>query len=446
MRDISATRVDHARAEPALSADRTDYWGTSSWELFNCKAYGLIMALLGPARVMQMVKKGPWSEIEDQRLLDLVSYHGAESWMDISKEHGSRNAKQCRERYHQNLKSSINRGPITPEEGVAIERLHTEKGPKWAEIARALGGRSDNQVKNWYNGQKNRRTKMNAHGGQVTIQGTQHSLSALRPVDAEVLQQRGHVNPYATRSVDHLPRFSPTTSQISEAPSLISDASSTSPGMSPSPNTMHHNQPSLANVCLTTWSDESSRPVLPPLCSALPNTSRGNPLHLSIALQPVNPPFAQPKPELNLICDMGHYRRSQCLHEAPVPPYYASYDPSQSDHRQNSPELRDRSKYAHHPVRLSYPSPPSAPRMTLLEPRLSEQTTSCLSSKEGVPAGCAAALARSPLAERRSFPHPRTCATHRFAPYPSQRQASATLTESLRTAKDRMKLRNFLEQ
>ena len=405
------------------------------------------MALLAPARVMQMVKKGPWSEIEDQRLLDLVSYHGAESWMDISKEHGSRNAKQCRERYHQNLKSSINRGPITPEEGVAIERLHTEKGPKWAEIARALGGRSDNQVKNWYNGQKNRRTKMNAHGGQVALQGAQHSLSALRPVDAQVLQQRGHVNPYATRSVDHLPRFSPTTSQISEAPSLISDASSTSPGMSPSPNTIYPTQPGLSNANLTTWSEESSRrPVLPPLCNALPSPSHGNPLQLSIAIQPVNPPFAQTEPDLSHITDIGHSRAHQFLHEPSLPPYYASYDPVQLLPRQISLEPPNSSKYADRSRRSSYPSPPSAPRMTLLEPRLSEYTTPCLSLKEGLPSGCDVTLAQYPLAERRPCSHPRTRATHRFAPYPSERQTSAALTESLRTAKDRMRLNNILEQ
>ncbi|KAL8819433.1 MAG: hypothetical protein Q9191_007737 [Dirinaria sp. TL-2023a] len=448
------------------------------------------MALLGPARVMQMVKKGPWSEMEDQRLLDLVNYHGAESWMDISKEHGSRNAKQCRERYHQNLKSSINRGPITPEEGVAIERLHTEKGPKWAEIARALGGRSDNQVKNWYNGQKNRRTKMNAHGGQVALQGAQHSLSALRPVDAQVLQQRGHINPYATRSVDHLPRFSPTTSQISEAPSLISDASSTSPGMSPSPNTIYPAQPNLSNANLTTWSEDSLRPVLPPLCSALPSTSRGNPLHLSIAIQPVNPPYTQTEQaDFSHIPNIGHSRTHQFCHEQPLPPSYAPYNrvppplvqqisppPLQQQQQHNPSKYADHSDPSRRRRRPSYPPlpPPSAAphQMTLLEPQLGEYTaTPCLSLKEPpLPSAAACDVTTLPYSpssaaeERRpSYSRPKSRATmHRFSPYPSsQRQASAAavaaaaqqqqqqqqqLTESLRTAKDRMRLGNILEQ
>ena len=217
------------------------------------------MAHPNSIKVVHVVKKGPWSQVEDEMLVHLVATYGPEQWMEISKDHGSRNAKQCRERYHQNLKPTINRGPITAEEGVAIERLHAEKGPKWAEISRALGGRSDNQVKNWYNGQKNRRTKMHAHNGQqANLQGTQHSLSAVKPVDAQMLQQRGHINPYSHGGASRHPncRPSPTTSQISEAPSLISDASSTSPGISPSSIMAYP-------ACNNAWPDEPSQSNLP---------------------------------------------------------------------------------------------------------------------------------------------------------------------------------------
>lgn len=65
---------------------------------------------------------------------------------------GSRTPKQCRERYHQNLKPTLNHDPITPEEGAMIERLVNEYGHCWADIARRLNGQSDNAVKNWWNG------------------------------------------------------------------------------------------------------------------------------------------------------------------------------------------------------------------------------------------------------------------------------------------------------
>ncbi|KAF4447693.1 myb-like DNA-binding protein FlbD [Fusarium austroafricanum] len=104
-------------------------------------------------------RRGPWSQSEDALLMDLVHQHGALNWVRIASQLNSRTPKQCRERYHQNLKPSLNHEPITPEEGLMIERLVGEIGKRWAEIARRLNGRSDNAVKNWWNGSQNRRRR-----------------------------------------------------------------------------------------------------------------------------------------------------------------------------------------------------------------------------------------------------------------------------------------------
>jgi hypothetical protein len=51
-------------------------------------------------------RHGPWSQHENQRLVDLVTRSGPHNWVRISQDIGSRSPKQCRERYHQNLKPS----------------------------------------------------------------------------------------------------------------------------------------------------------------------------------------------------------------------------------------------------------------------------------------------------------------------------------------------------
>lgn len=116
-------------------------------------------AVAPQAQGQHSTRRGPWLPLEDKKLLDLIAMFGATNWVRILNSLLTRTPKQCRERYHQNLKPLLNRLPITAEEGELIEVLVAKYGKKWAEILRHLNGRLDNAIKNWWNGGANRRRR-----------------------------------------------------------------------------------------------------------------------------------------------------------------------------------------------------------------------------------------------------------------------------------------------
>lgn len=106
------------------------------------------------------INKGPWQKDEDDLLVRYVEAQaGANAWGKISETLGTRSAKQCRERWHQNLKPGLNHTAITDDEARFIVAQVSSRGKRWAEIARMLHGRSDNMIKNWWNGSNNRRAR-----------------------------------------------------------------------------------------------------------------------------------------------------------------------------------------------------------------------------------------------------------------------------------------------
>jgi hypothetical protein len=114
------------------------------------------------------VHKQPFTEAEDQTILDFVRANGAKNWNFVASELENRTPKQCRERWHNHLDPSIQKGPWSPDEDQVLAEKQAVLGNKWAEIARFLPGRTDTLVKNRWNTSVKARVAVDV-GGRITV-------------------------------------------------------------------------------------------------------------------------------------------------------------------------------------------------------------------------------------------------------------------------------------
>lgn len=98
------------------------------------------------------LNRGPWTPEEDDLLVKYIQKHGEGGWRTLPKKAGLlRCGKSCRLRWMNYLRPDVKRGQILPDEEDLILRLHRLLGNRWSLIAGRMPGRTDNEIKNYWN-------------------------------------------------------------------------------------------------------------------------------------------------------------------------------------------------------------------------------------------------------------------------------------------------------
>ncbi|WOK94689.1 Myb-related protein 308-like [Canna indica] len=191
--------------------------------------------------------KGAWTKEEDDRLIAYIRGHGEGCWRSLPKAAGLlRCGKSCRLRWINYLRPDLKRGNFTDDEDELIIKLHSLLGNKWSLIAARLPGRTDNEIKNYWN--THIRRKLLSRG----LDPVTH-----RPLNA------GNDNAASDAAADHIPRISNKPAVVIGFRSASEEDKSTS-GSEESSSTAAWRLPDLnLELCISPPFQQQEPPLMP---------------------------------------------------------------------------------------------------------------------------------------------------------------------------------------
>ncbi|XP_027341335.1 transcription factor MYB59-like [Abrus precatorius] len=155
--------------------------------------------------VQQEVRKGPWTEQEDLKLVSFVGLLGDRRWDFLAKVSGlkvegdslNRTGKSCRLRWVNYLHPGLKRGKMTPQEERLVLDLHAKWGNRWSRIARKLPGRTDNEIKNYWRTLMRKKAQDKKRGEASSVHSSSES-SNNHAVDSHASKKAGEESFYDT--------------------------------------------------------------------------------------------------------------------------------------------------------------------------------------------------------------------------------------------------------
>ena len=218
------TTQDDEFLRTAVMKHGEQYWTKVAKEVPNRNAKECVQRwkkVLAPG-----LKKGKWSDAEDQSLIALIEKHG-QNWTLLSECMKSRSSKQCRERWMNHLNPDLKKTKWSAEEDAKLLELAALYPRKWAEMARGIPGRTENMAKCRYHTLVRRKAKLDRLKNKEKRKGKKRA-SAIAVAKGNISATDTETK--ATKGVRATPTSSTTTTSAT-----TSATPTTSPSQSPSP-------------------------------------------------------------------------------------------------------------------------------------------------------------------------------------------------------------------